>query len=166
MKRALLTTILVFGSFVLIKSNPMTPTDFVYVSAFPPEIGIVFRDSINLAGDYIYTTSGSAVIYSYDIPIPEDTVIFDSSNTSGFTIDPEADTIRISSLWYLGTVRLGTFWWPPAPIKGHPIHLVWVNPFRDETRVELHRALQSKQQCHRYRRLVDYLRYRLHNSTE
>jgi hypothetical protein len=132
MRRIIVTLIIVLGSMGSAKGNPITPADYVYVSAFPPEIGIVFRDSINLEGDTIYTTSGSAVIFSYDVPGSEDTVIFDSSNTSGFIINPEADSICISSLYYLNTVRLGTFWWAPTPIKGHPIHLVWVNPFRNE----------------------------------
>lgn len=128
MNKIISAAIIVFGTFSYVGGNPLTPTDIVYISAFPPEIGIVFRDSISLAGDTIYAISGSAVILNHEIPGHEDTVIFDSSNTSGFIIDSEADTIRISSLWYLNTVRLGTFRWSPAPIKGHPVRLIWVNP--------------------------------------
>jgi len=127
MKKIILTSIIILGAVSVIQANPLPEARIEFINAFPPEIGVMFFfDSLNITGETITTTSGSATIGQYDLPGPDELVIFDSSNTTGFVVNPESEIITISGIY--SYERFGTYWWAPAPIKGHPIRLIWVNP--------------------------------------
>jgi hypothetical protein len=122
MRRVIWAILIIAISVGSIQANPLPWARIEYVNAFPPEIGIMFwGDSISLTGDTIYTTAGTAVIGNHAIPDFGEMLIFDSSNTTGLTLNSEADTIFISSDWYLDPIGYGTFSRSPAPIKGNGI---------------------------------------------
>ncbi|UCE65886.1 MAG: lamin tail domain-containing protein [Candidatus Zixiibacteriota bacterium] len=131
MKRAILTALIVIGMIGSIHANPLPEKRIEYVNAFPPEIGVMFYlDSLDISGETITTMGGSAVIGEYDLPGSFEMVIFDSSNTTGFVINPEGDIVEIPSQ-YTG-VNFGNYGSAPPPIKGYSIRYTWGYPWIDE----------------------------------
>ena len=131
MKKLILSGLLVIGIIGSIHANPLPDKRIEYVNAFPPEIGVMFYlDSIDISGETITTMGGSAVIGQYDLADPFEMVIFDSSNTTGFVINPEGDMVEIPSQ-YTG-VYFGNYGMAPPPIKGHSIRYTWGYPWVDE----------------------------------
>lgn len=120
-------------SYSVICANPLPFAEITLVSSNPPQVGIKFyisaEDSVILAGDTLTTSGGPAIITpggALDQPVDDEVVILDSTNTSGFTINPEADSIRLSTLFWDGvpiliTEYLGNFGSGPAPITGHQL---------------------------------------------
>ncbi len=121
MKKVILTVMILAGFVSMTMANPMPEARIEYVNAFPPEIGIrCYFDSLCFTGDTIYTTSGWAVIGDHTIPGFDEMLIIDSSNTTGFVLNSEADNIEITG-YYPDNVQYGTYGYAPPPIKGHYI---------------------------------------------
>jgi hypothetical protein len=132
MRRIVLTALIVIGMIGLIHANPLPELRIEYVKAFPPEIGVMFYiDSLDISGETITTMGGTAVFGQYDLPGIFEMVIFDSSNTTGFVINPEGDMIEIPSR-YTG-VNFGNYGAAPPPIKGHSIRFAWGYPWEEWT---------------------------------
>jgi len=134
MKRKYIITVLVLMLFASVFANPLPFAEISLVNSDPPQVGIKFyvstEDSVILAGDTLITSSGPAIITpggALDQPVSyTEIVILDSTNTSGFTINPEADSIRLSTLFWddmpiLFTEYLGNFGTNPAPMAGHQL---------------------------------------------
>ena len=115
--------------------NELPAAEIITVSADPPQIGVQFTISPEspLAGDTIFTTGGFAIIDSggiFDEPLQNgQVVVFDSTNTSGFVINPEGDSIAFSTLYedfYYRLVfpaYLGNLGYNPGLIHGHDLHI-------------------------------------------
>ena len=132
MKKLILTTLIVIGMIGAVQANPLPECRVEYVNAYPPEIGVMFYfDSLDLSGETITTMGGTAIIGEYDPPDPFEMVIFDSSNTTGFVINPEGDVIEIPSQ-YTG-VNFGNYGSSPPPIMGHNIRYTYGFPWEDWT---------------------------------
>lgn len=110
-----------------IRANPVPANMIECINAFPPEIGIRFYEPADLEGQFIYTTSGIAVIGEHPYPDIGQLIVFDSSNTSGFILNPEADSISITSEIFIFPEYYGYLGYTPAPIKGHYIRISWEN---------------------------------------
>ena len=106
--------------------NPLPDKQVEFINAFPPEIGVMFYFPDDISGDTIRTTSGIAIIDSGVVGDEFELVVLNSSNTSGFTLNPECDSIDFPEYWYNNPVRYGIFGRSPAPIRGHSIYL---NPY-------------------------------------
>lgn len=110
-------------TFRISYGNPVPEKQVEIINAFPPEIGVMFYFPEDISGDTIYTTSGIAIIDSGVVGDEYELVILDSSNTSGFTLNPECDSIDFPEDWYNNPVRFGTMGYSPPPIRGHSIYL-------------------------------------------
>lgn len=113
-------------AFQISFANPVPEKQVEIINAFPPEIGVMFYFPEDISGDTIYTTSGIAIIDSGVVGAEYELVILDSSNTSGFTLDPECDSIDFPQDWYNNPVRYGVYGMAATPIRGHSIYL---NPY-------------------------------------
>jgi hypothetical protein len=117
--------------------NPRPCYDIVHVRAFPPEIGITCEcnDSTDLSGDTIFTSAGIAIVDSgvfvnhrglFDEPF-----ILDSANSSGFIINPEADSVSMhitNGFWgwhWIYRVCWGYWQSNSVPNKGNAIRHDW-----------------------------------------
>jgi hypothetical protein len=138
----ILLGIVIFSSVCF--SNPLPWTEITALSAEPPQITVRISlgdipensDSIIImAGDTIFTAGGPAIINSDDIlsqPLYTGQIItFDSSNTSGLVINPEADTINFST-WVDGfgplimePARLGNLGHNPKILEGQNLHIAY-----------------------------------------
>lgn len=110
-------------AFQISFANPVPEKQVEFINAFPPEIGVMFYFPEDISGDTIYTTSGIAIV---DLGVAGDEnelVILDSSNTSGFILNPECDIIDLPEDWYNNAIRYGTLGYAPPPIRGHSIYL-------------------------------------------
>lgn len=76
-------------------TNPLPEPLIMEYSVDPPWIEVMY--ATDLTGETIRTTGGSAIITSF-IPNQDYLVLLDSSNTTGFTLNPEGDSIIISGL--------------------------------------------------------------------
>ncbi|MCP4579987.1 MAG: lamin tail domain-containing protein, partial [candidate division Zixibacteria bacterium] len=114
-------------------ANPLPPAELVRVSAYPPEIEIAFNDfpdSLDISGYNIFTSHGIATIDSgtyiyYDENWPG-FIVLDSSNTSGFIINQERDSVYTDIEVYGEPVMYGFCYFGiwgriPPPIKGHSL---------------------------------------------
>jgi hypothetical protein len=112
-----------------LRANPLPPYEIVYIKAFPPQIGLSLYQPTDISGDIIVTSSGTAVVDSGIIAegYIYDPFILDSSNTSGFALNPEGDSVLINLSW-LETVRWGTLGQASAPIKGYSLAQKLYNP--------------------------------------
>ncbi|UCE65885.1 MAG: lamin tail domain-containing protein [Candidatus Zixiibacteriota bacterium] len=130
MKRIILTIAVMSALAGFTKANPIPAIRIEYVSVFPPQIGVmIYSDSLSMVGDTIFTTSGSAVIGQYEPPEPYEMLILDSTNTTGFVISNESDSIEIRSSYpFSDAVLYGNYWSDMPPIKGHAIILGWCDP--------------------------------------
>jgi hypothetical protein len=108
-----------------VMANPLPPYYIDYVRAFPPEFRLVSWHEADLSGDTIFTSSGIAIIdsgvYSFY------GLILDSSNTSGFVLNPEQDSITIN-LQGVEPATWGTRDVDSPPIKGYSIVLSSYQP--------------------------------------
>lgn len=120
MKTVILTTLIVIAIIGSLQANPIPEIRVEYVNAFPPEIGVMCYANIDLNGETISTLSGSAVITDFVFPGYDQMFVFDSSNTTGFVINSEADVVGITTYYWDG-VSFGIHGYAPPPIKGHPI---------------------------------------------
>ncbi len=121
MKKILLSiALLILVGSLMALANPLPPFEFVYVKAFPPQIGISLYDSTDISGDTLYTISGTAIVNSGIIAYGTrwNPFILDSTNTSGFVINPEADSIRMN-LEFLEAAAWGRYGEASTPINGH-----------------------------------------------
>ncbi len=97
-----LITSLTFG---ISYGNPLPEKQVEMINAFPPEIGVMFYFPGDISGDTIYTTSGIAIIDSGVFGNENEMVILDSSNTTGFVLNPECDIIDLPDDWYNNDIR-------------------------------------------------------------
>ena len=103
----ILIMILVSFTFQLGFGNPLPLPLLLEYSVDPPWIEVLYLD--DLTGDTIRTTEGSAVITSF-IPNQDYVVLLDSSNTTGFTLNPEGDSIIFLTDYEWGsTIGYGTY---------------------------------------------------------
>jgi len=128
MKRAILVTLVLFGLIGSLYANPIPEVRIEYVNAYPPEVGVMCALDVDLNGDSIVTSSGSALITGFVFPGYDQLFVFDSSNTTGFVINSEADFVELAS-YYWDAVYYGTYGYAPPPIKGHNIWYYEVFPF-------------------------------------
>jgi len=119
--------LIVIGMIGSLLANPVPEIKIEYVNAFPPEVGVMCYFDVDLNGDSIVTSSGSALITNFVFPGYDQMFVFDSSNTTGFTIDPEADYVYLQT-YYWDYVHFGNFGIAPAPIKGHFIRYTFGFP--------------------------------------
>ncbi len=120
MRRVLMTTIFVSFLTAICIANPLPEPLISEVSVDPPWIEILYWSDIE--GEYIYTTNGAAQILEVEANDWEP-IILDSSNTTGFTLNPDGDSIRFSFEHYfcyeLGYGTKGELAGTPPP--GHTI---------------------------------------------
>lgn len=128
MRRVILSTVLLIGIFGSLNANPIPEVRIECINAFPPEVGVMCYMDVDLNGDSIVTSSGSALITGFVFPGYDEMFVFDSSNTTGFTINSEADFVRLSS-FYWDEVSFGNLGYAPAPINGHYIRYYEIFPF-------------------------------------
>lgn len=108
--------------------NPLPPVEVESVHAYPPQIGLTcYAPSVDISGRLIIIDSDTAVINAGTIAHGNwpsgDPFILDSSNTSGFTINPEGGEVTVylmSSEWGDG-VSYGQKGYSSAIIEGHYI---------------------------------------------
>jgi hypothetical protein len=122
-KKIIASIVLAAGIAAYVSANPLPEKQVRMINAFPPEIGIMFYGPGDIAGDTIYTTSGIAIVDSGVVGEENEMVILDSSNTSGFILNPECDSIIFPESWYNGPVRYGLFGVAPGLIRGHSVQL-------------------------------------------
>ena len=115
MKNVLLITIgLIAALFQAAFANPLPPFVISEYSSSPPWIEMLCMDGSDLPGMVIHTTGGDAVVDSGVIPDIYGIVLFDSSNTSGFCLNPDGDSIVIEDMYiYIGYGCMGPFSVPP-----------------------------------------------------
>ena len=92
-KLTTLTVLLALLSVVGANANPMPPVLVDSIRAYPPEIHVSGYSYFDLSGLEIVTSAGVAIVDSGvvgDWGVP---VVLDSSNTSGFVFDTEADSL-------------------------------------------------------------------------
>jgi len=109
-------------------ANPYTMARVARISAYPPEIEIMvpllIDDTLDVSGYEIYTSVDTAIIND-GVVIRSEYFTFDSTNTSGFTINSEGDYIFINiemdgePLFY-DSERFGNRGPLSPPLKGHP----------------------------------------------
>jgi hypothetical protein len=114
-------------------ANPLPECEIQQVRAFPPEIGVYFNTDLDISGYLIHTSTGTAVVDSGVFGSYDEFLILDSTNTSGFAMNAEGDSIVfenpelgyiVDQLWY------GNLGYAPVPINGHSIHLAPYNPWQ------------------------------------
>jgi len=100
MKTKILLILVFFGLFSQgAMSNPIEEPFILEFSIDPPWIEVSAFASEALVGTTIRTMGGEAVILSAE-PTSDYTIVFDSSNTTGFTLNPEGDSIIFSTESY------------------------------------------------------------------
>jgi hypothetical protein len=108
--------------------NPLMPYEITHIRAYPPEIGITFNEvPIDLSGCIIHTTSGIATI-NQGVAVPDSIwpsyLVLDSSNTSGFVLNVERDSIRVGITGqYDYSISWGGYGFGSRPIRDHYISL-------------------------------------------
>jgi hypothetical protein len=115
MKR-ILFSILVAAQTVT--ANPLPPYFVNQVRTTPPQIWLNHYGPVDLSGDTIFTDYGIAIIDSGVQSYDWEPILLDSSNTSGFILNPESDSIIIN-LDYMEPARWGMRDVNAPPIKGH-----------------------------------------------
>jgi len=123
-KTALILTIIIGLPFLWAIANPLPEIQVESVGAFPPYIGVgIYGDSIDISGDTIFTSSGIAIIDSGLVPDEYGSIFLDSSNTTGFTLDPEGDWVSMHFEWGDDGVGFGTCGTAPGLFRGGGIGL-------------------------------------------
>jgi len=104
MKTKLLFYLMViFLSYQLCLANPIPAPFIMEFSSEPPWIEVFYYiNSEDLVGDTIRTLESEAIILSAE-PFENDLILFDSSNTTGFILNPEGDSIIFSTEYDWGT---------------------------------------------------------------
>lgn len=98
-KLIILTLAVVAAGIATAFSNPLPPFAVSEYSTSPPWIEMLCAGPEDLTGMIIHTRGGDAVIDSGWQPEPGLLLVLDSSNTSGFTLNPEGDSIVIEALY-------------------------------------------------------------------
>jgi hypothetical protein len=129
MKKAILTTLIVIALAGSLYANPIPEIRIEYVNAYPPEIGVMCYMDIDINGGTIGTTSGSAVITGFVFPGYDQMFVLDSSNTTGFVINPESDAVELSAPYIMDGVSFGNFGPAPGLMTGHSIRLAFGYPW-------------------------------------
>ncbi|HBC46367.1 MAG TPA: hypothetical protein DCZ43_04915, partial [candidate division Zixibacteria bacterium] len=126
--RRMIMIVLLFGlAASQAVANPLPAYDIQYIKAYPPQIRLNSNGFLtNLSGVMIFTRSSTAVIdsgvYIYEMPLT-----LDSTNTSGFTLDTEADSIMVD-LPGAAPAKWGTLNHDTPPIKGYGIYKAGYSP--------------------------------------
>jgi hypothetical protein len=108
---------------VAVLANPRPCWEIWEIQAVPPRIGLLSCMELDLSGDTIFTQNGIAIINQGTI-IPQllDSLFYlDSSNTSGFVLNPEGDRIDIAISWDIEPAAWGMSGDGAAPITGYRI---------------------------------------------
>jgi hypothetical protein len=101
MRKLILVPALVIVGFALATANPLPPYNISEYSTSPPwiELTCYAVDSLNLSGLVIHTMSGDVVVDNGVFAHSGQSIVLDSGNTSGFSFNPEGDSIVIDSLY-------------------------------------------------------------------
>lgn len=124
MRWAILTALFVSAIAASLQANPVPEIRIGCVNAFPPEVGVICYVEIDINGDTLNTSSGTAIITDFVFPGPDQMFVLDSSNTTGFTINSEADFVELEGDFYMDGVYFGNYGMAPAPIYGHYIRYI------------------------------------------
>ena len=132
--RYCLLGLLFLTAIKLCYANPLPPAEVTSISISPPAITIQINDpvdSLDASGYRIYTLQDTAIINQgtvfHDIPYEILVITLDSSNTSGFIINPEHDIVYTDLEVYgfppiPSGCAFGTDDDTPAPPKGSGLH--------------------------------------------
>ncbi|MCP4579985.1 MAG: T9SS type A sorting domain-containing protein [candidate division Zixibacteria bacterium] len=120
----LVIAVFILLGFQLCPANPQPEQRIGFINSNPPQIGLFSHFELDISGISIATAQGTATVND-GVILPEsidnDPFILDSSNTSGFTFDPEGDFVSIDDLYvYDG---FGQYGFSPAPLENHPLTL-------------------------------------------
>lgn len=110
-----------------VAANPLPECEIQEVRAFPPQIGVFFNTDLDISGNLIITSMGTAVVDSGITGLFGQYLILDSTNTSGFAMNSEGDSIEFWAIdheYIIDLMMFGNCLYPPPPIKGHSIILV------------------------------------------
>jgi hypothetical protein len=117
---------LIFLGYVPCLGNPLPPIEVERISAYPPQIGLLcYAPQYDISGRLIVIGSDTTVIDSgvivYNNWGTNNPFILDSSNTSGFVINPEGDeiTVYLESPDWGDYISFGQKGISSAPIQGH-----------------------------------------------
>ncbi len=97
----ILSIVLLIGASAA--ANPLPEPLITEVSIDPPWIEILYYYVDELEGEYIYTSGGAAEILSVE-GSGYGCAILDSTNTTGFVLDPDGDSISFSFFHYFSNV--------------------------------------------------------------
>jgi len=132
--------VIIFTAFIAqlaitnnLTANPLMPFELNSFDASPPEIGLFFNDEFDISGFRIVTSCGMAIVDSGIIGYYDEVLVLDSSNTSGFQLNPEGDSIIINdNLGYeWASTRFGNLFYAPPPVVDHYVFLRPYNPWQD-----------------------------------
>jgi len=99
--KSIATAIIILIATRLAFPNPMPEPFISEFSVCPPWIEVNSYNPGELVGDTIWTMEGMAIITSVPWPQPDPpALVLDSSNTTGFVLNPEGDSIRFSTEGY------------------------------------------------------------------
>jgi hypothetical protein len=97
-------------------ANPGLPYQISEYSTQPPWIELFFLMDTDLSNMVVHTMSGDAVIDSGVVGVQDAYLVLDQTNTSGFALNPEGDSIVISGLYFsLGYGNQSHFAVAPLP---------------------------------------------------
>jgi hypothetical protein len=116
-RRLILTFVLSLLAAQGTMANPLPAYYIDYVRAYPPQIRVASYQIADLSGDTIFTSAGIAIIDS-GVFTSYRGLILDSTNTSGFVLNPEADSITLGFA-ESEPAKWGTKHISAPPIKGH-----------------------------------------------
>lgn len=99
-KVLLIGAVLVLSMVVPCLSNPLPPYEIESIHAYPPQIGLTcYIPSMDISGRLIIIDSDTAVVNQgiiiYQNWPSGDPIILDSSNTSGFTLNPTGSCVSV-----------------------------------------------------------------------
>jgi len=122
MRKVIMVTTALMMAAAQAQGNPLPPYEIVHVRAFPPEMGLSLWEPTDLSGDTILTSSGLAIVDSGVIGEGNrfNPFVLDSSNTSGFIINSERDSVSMT-LDFLEPVSWGTWGENAPPIMGYHV---------------------------------------------
>jgi hypothetical protein len=106
---------MVLVAFGIASSNPLPEPTITEYSVDPPWIEVI--EYLVDVGDTFWTTGGPVIITEIDSS-ETGVVVLDSSNTTGFLLDPESDSIIFPTGYYCNVIAYGNLGWfglPPLP---------------------------------------------------
>jgi hypothetical protein len=105
MGKMMIIALMVVAGFILANANPLMPVNLSEYSTSPPwiELTCYSPDTLDFSGAIIRTMGGNVIIDNGIFIIGEQSIVLDSSNTSGFAFNPDGDSIVIDEYYiYVG----------------------------------------------------------------